>query len=400
MDASRFRAWICERQGLAQTQRYVTPVDALIGAGWQRSVGGVTPYLALRARTGAGRADVDALAAAYALYELPSARSCTYVLPAAHYAFGLAIAQRFSGVTEIAVARKLGVPDAEIATLKDAVVDVLTGGPLSPADMKAPLGDRVRNLGDEGKKRGLTTTLPLALSLLQTEGRIRRRPVNGRFDAQRYTYEVWSPPLDALPAEDVAIETCVRCMFGWAGAATIRNVCEFTALGVRAITAVCERIGVSPLEPGSDLLALPDAKREWATFVTPAKPAYRLVGNIDSFFLLRHGDLFWLDASDGDRMVPSEKGAVQAMSAFGGPQSHAILDRGRLIGLWDFDADEGQIVSAVWAARDDALEAEIAATEEYVRNELGDARSFSLDSPASRRPRLDGLRALQADIAA
>ncbi len=31
----------------------------------------------------------------------------------------------------------------------------------------------------------------------------------------------------------------------------------------------------------------------------------------------------------------------------------------------------------------------------FVREELGDARSFSLDSPASRRPRLNALREMQ-----
>jgi hypothetical protein len=31
--------------------------------------------------------------------------------------------------------------------------------------------------------------------------------------------------------------------------------------------------------------------------------------------------------------------------------------------------------------------------EEYVTSQLGDARSFSLDSPQSRRPRIDALRA-------
>lgn len=33
-------------------------------------------------------------------------------------------------------------------------------------------------------------------------------------------------------------------------------------------------------------------------------------------------------------------------------------------------------------------------TQDYVRNELGDARSFSLDSPKSREPRLAALRAV------
>ena len=35
----------------------------------------------------------------------------------------------------------------------------------------------------------------------------------------------------------------------------------------------------------------------------------------------------------------------------------------------------------------------VKSTEAFVRDELGDARSFSLDSPESRRPRVEALRA-------
>jgi hypothetical protein len=38
------------------------------------------------------------------------------------------------------------------------------------------------------------------------------------------------------------------------------------------------------------------------------------------------------------------------------------------------------------------LEKAVRRTEEYVRTQLGDARSFSLDSPKSRIPRIEGLR--------
>jgi hypothetical protein len=49
----------------------------------------------------------------------------------------------------------------------------------------------------------------------------------------------------------------------------------------------------------------------------------------------------------------------------------------------------------VWATfgkPDKALAAEVARTEALARDDLGDARSFSLDSPKGRRPRLDFLQ--------
>jgi hypothetical protein len=38
------------------------------------------------------------------------------------------------------------------------------------------------------------------------------------------------------------------------------------------------------------------------------------------------------------------------------------------------------------------LEETVARTENFVRHQLGDARSFSLDSPKSRAPRIAALR--------
>ena len=131
MDHAKYRAWVFTRQGLAD-RRFATARAALAGSGWQRSVGGVSPYLGIRARTGEGRERVDALAAALEVFELPSARGCTYVLPADHFALGLAIGRPFGSATEVATARKLGVEDAEVDALKEAIVAALAMGRSRP----------------------------------------------------------------------------------------------------------------------------------------------------------------------------------------------------------------------------------------------------------------------------
>ena len=76
--------------------------------------------------------------------------------------------------------------------------------------------------------------------------------------------------------------------------------------------------------------------------------------------------------------------------------SHAILDRGQIIGLWEFDVDAGSIVWATFGRKKDkALEAAVEETQTFVRDQLGDARSFSLDSPKSRAPRIASLRQMK-----
>ena len=336
---------------------------------------------------------MDALAADLQLFELPTARGCTYVLPAQHFALGLSAGRGFGSATEIATARKLGVEDAEVDRLKNAIPDTLAAGPLSPADLKVKLGDKVRSLGEEGKKRGLTTTLPLALGLLQMEGRIRRKPTNGRLDTQKYDYELWDPPVAGIPDEATAGKQLAELFFRWTGASTLKDFRTFSAFTVKRAHLACDQAGIVPFGCEPDLLGLPGNYEEFMAYDAPGKPAYSLVCNLDSYLHYRRTGNFWLHEEDYARMMPTEKG-VAAGSELAELASHAILDRGRLIGLWEFDGENGAIVWTTWVRADDELRAKVAATEKYIREELGDARSFSLDSPASRRPRLEVLRGM------
>ncbi|MGB6947512.1 MAG: hypothetical protein WBE37_34250 [Bryobacteraceae bacterium] len=72
--------------------------------------------------------------------------------------------------------------------------------------------------------------------------------------------------------------------------------------------------------------------------------------------------------------------------------SHAIVDRGRLVGLWEYDPATDSIAWLSFVKKDQALQEAVTRTENFVRSQLGDARSFSLDSPKSRVPRIAALR--------
>ena len=78
---------------------------------------------------------VDAAVANTDIHELPSARSCTYVLPASDFALGLKLAQGFPG--EMKTAEKLGVTPKEIDKLCDAVISALEK---RAADYAEPFG--------------------------------------------------------------------------------------------------------------------------------------------------------------------------------------------------------------------------------------------------------------------
>jgi len=345
----------------------------LARTGWARSIGGAAPYLTLFARAGLRRAEVDAALEKLEIHELPSARGCTYVVPASDFPLALAVGQPFSE-DELKVARRLGVTDKEIDKLRVTVLKALAGGPLDPDALRKKAGPAIRILGPEGVKKGLTTTLPVALGLLQAAGEIRRIPVNGRLDQQRYKYTAWK----CSPGGNFT--DLARRFFSWIGPAPVSAFQTFAGLGVKATKAAVEPLQL--VAAGDDLCLLPEDHETFLKFQTPKHPQYSLVSSLDGIGLLRGALKDLLTPEDRDKDL---KGQFPA---------HAILDRGRLIGRWEFDTATGTIAWASFVPRDKALEKAVHEMEAFVREDLGDARSFGLDSPKSRVPRIEALRTI------
>jgi Winged helix DNA-binding domain len=391
MEQSKIRSWWWRRQGLDGDFAGKSASEVLQRAGWARSVGGVNPYFTLFSRAGLGRENVDAAVAKLEIHELPSARGCTYVLPASDFALGLTVGQGFGG--EMKVAEKLGVTQKEIDKLCDSIIKALENGPLDPDGLREASGKAVRNLGPEGQKKGLTTTLPVALGKLQSDGVIRRIPTNGRLDQQRYKYSLWRPnPLQdfKLSKEEAYVELARR-FFAWIGPATLAEFQQFAGLGVKASKVSVEPLKLEPLAPGDDRLLLPDDRAKLEAFKPPKDPNYALVAGIDSAILLRKNLEWLLDPKDMAREVFVEKG-FKPIGELRDLPNHVILDRGRVVGLWEYDTATGSIAWMSFVKKDKSLQDAVAHTEQYVREQLGDARSFSLDSPKSRTPRIEALR--------
>ncbi len=394
MDDSKLRAWWWHRQGLDGALKNASALEVLAQTGWARSVGGVGPYLTLHARAGIGRAAADAAVARLEIHELPSARGCTYVVPAPEFALALKVGQGFGHDQEMKVARKIGVTDEEIDRLATAVVAALAGGPLGTDELRAAAGGAVRSLGAEGKKKGLTTTLPLALGKLQAEGEIRRIPTDGRLDQQRYRYALWNPnPLAGyrLTLEEAYVEIAAN-YFRWIGPATLAQFQGFSGLGVKAAKSAVELLELVPLGPGDERLLLPEDRDALLAFKPPTEPRYSLVSGLDALFLLRRNLTSLIADEDKERSVFVEKDS-KPLGGLADLPNHAIVDRGRIVGLWEYDVDRASIAWTSFVPRNAALEQAVAATESYVRNDPEDARSFSLDSPKSRVSRIEALRA-------
>ncbi|WP_409495948.1 DNA glycosylase AlkZ-like family protein [Amycolatopsis sp. cmx-11-12] len=391
----KLRAWWSHRQGLDGSLTGSSPEEVLSRTGWARSVGGCSPYLGFFARAGLDREVVDKAVANLDVHELPSARGCTYILPKEDFALGLTVG---SGAPEgelAAASKHLGVTTKEINRLCDSVVSALESAsePLDAAGLRDIVGKEIRNLGAEGKKRGQTTTLPLALGLLQSRGRIRRVPVNGRLDQQRFGYVPWTPsPLDGDgPDMDAQRTELARRYFSWAAPASLKHFRWFSGLTAAAAKKAIEPLDLEPVGD-TDLLLPAGLAAEFEKFTVPRKPSYALVAGIDGIHLLHRELSRLVNPEDAAKHSPGGKPG-RTLGDETDPQCPIVVDRGRVVGLWEYDVDAGEIVCQSFVKPDAALKKAITGMENYVRDQLGDARMTSLDSPKSRAPRIADLRA-------
>lgn len=392
LTAERLRAWAWHRQGLDGSLAGHSSAEVFARAGWARSVGGANPYLTLFARAGIRREQVDTDVLALRIYELPSARGCTYVLGAEDFAWALKLGTDSADVFR--VLGRLGVDRGELTLLEEQVLHALAeaGRPLDPKQLKDELGDSVRSLGEEGKRQGASTTLPTALGLLQRDGRIRRVPANGRLDQQRYAYTLWDLPPSPLDI-DAARTELIRKYLGWTGGATLKQFQWFSGFTVAQSKAALAAVGAAevPTADGNALWMLPDDVGRLAVFDVPAEEQIQLLAGTDSLVIQRRnaGDLF--TDGDGDATLLGATLALQPDLP-----DHPILDRGRIIGLWQYDPAGQRIAHWLFAGSTPRVERRIAEVESWIREDLGDFRSFGLDSPASRQERIDALDAANA----
>ncbi|MGO4857000.1 DNA glycosylase AlkZ-like family protein [Arthrobacter sp. 2MCAF14] len=382
------RAWAWHRQGLDGSLAGKTSEEVLDRAGWARSVGGASPYLTLFARAGIRREQVDRDVAELRIHELPTARGCTYVLGRKDFAWGLQVG-REAAVAPFKVLARLGVERGEITLLEEQVLHTLieSSDPMDPKQLRDELGESVRSLGEEGKKKGASTTLPTALGLLQADGRIRRVPVNGRLDQQRYAYTSWALPpssLDDHAARALLIERYLR----WTGGATFKQSQWLTGFTVAQSKAALAAVGAVKVttEAGESLWMLPDDVEHLSAFRAPQEEQIQLLAGTDSLVLLRRNSADMLAERDRGRKVMNTTLALQADLS-----DHPILDRGRIIGLWQYDPGKERIAAWTFDKPSAAVTHRISEVESWIREDLGDFRSFSLDSPASRQKRIDAL---------
>ena len=184
----RLRVWWAHKQGLLEPLDDSTPAGELARAGWARSVGGVGPYLALQARGRHSREAIDAAVAAREIHELPSARACTYVVPASDYALALTVAAA-AGNGDMKAALKLGVTEKEVDASMRRRARRSQGRSRRPGrDPGGRRGQSAQSWAGRPEKGDVVHAAPRVGPAATHGAKSGRVPTNGRLDQQRYRY--------------------------------------------------------------------------------------------------------------------------------------------------------------------------------------------------------------------
>jgi hypothetical protein len=335
----------CARQLLPPPERLPSIVDVVRLAGWLQSAGGTGPYLSLRARLpGVTRQQVDeVLFRRFEVVEVPSVRDSTMLVPRDDVALALAAGRR-GFADRLKKVEKLGVTRKELDTLSERVMKTIGDGVRSVDQLRHDIPPKlIRDLGEGGKQIALTSTLAVALRMLQIDGRLTRIPEDHRLDGTLHFYRA-SPLTIGAPPADLDRALAERFV-AWAAPATVEHFAWWAGIGKRVAKAALESIDVPPI----------DAIEKNFVALIPFR---------DNLLNLHHNPL----------------------------HHNAIVIDGAIAGEWEYDRDAESIV---WRCHDKPpreLAAAVRATEEFIREQLGDHRFYALDHMSIRAKRIDELR--------
>ncbi|MDP2310589.1 MAG: crosslink repair DNA glycosylase YcaQ family protein [Pseudomonadota bacterium] len=409
----RARAFWHARAGLASPVPMGaggTLADLLARTGWPRTLGGVDVYLAVRARRpGMNREELDRAVVAMDVQVIPAVRGCIYVVPRPQVPLVLRIAEDQARKRLDRDMEKVGVPAAEIDAIGDAVVATLGAGALgTDALRKALPAGTVRSLGELGKKTGVSSTLPPALRYLEFAGRLERTLPGGRLDSERYAWRVPARnPFDDANVPDDVVErnaALAHLFFGHAGPVTMKDFGGWAGLSDRDAKAAMARVPLVPVSIEGYATEAWVLEEDLPRLREPAAPSdtVSLVAFEDNLLALRGGPALFADPvhhgvrvptwSSGHRTAPLAEARHMA--------TRALFVGDTMVGLWELDPDAGSVVlgtfSPLPAALRERVEAAAADTAAFLRDDLQNARSFSLDTVEQVRERAATIRALGA----
>lgn len=395
----RARAQWVRRAGLAE------PVSGSLGellerTGWLRTLGGVDPALALLARRpDLDMADVTTALTAGEIAAVPAVRNCIYVVPDSARPGALAEARDILQKRMANEAPKAGIEDGELATLSEAVVEVLSA-PMTTDEIRKALPDgSIRSLGDAGKSVGISSTLPPALRLLEFADRIRRRPFEGHIDTEKHLWEAnRSPAPDERPSSERRPEL-VSEYIAATGPVTPEGIADWLGASRTATrTAIEATTSVEvTIEGHGTAFVAADQLDELMTAAPLGEPLVRLLG-FEDLALVAHTPGAWFAPEHHGLRLPVWGRGSHTLGGAHHMAMRTVLVGDHMAGFWAWDPD-GRAVEVVLLESTDATTAQAIgeaaeATTVFLRDNFGHAKMTSIDGEATERTRLEAVRAI------
>lgn len=407
IDLARARAHWHSRQSLGEP--FPGSIgEAVASTGWLRTLGGTDVYLAARARRpGMKRSELDQAQESSQVQVSPAARGCIYLVPAVHAPLALRIAEDQHRKRIERELEKAGSSLKEVTERAEAVLATLQakGALTTDALRRAAPAEAFRSLGEQGKKTGVSSTLGPSLRELEFAGKIERTLEGGRLDTERY---LWAPAKKKAHARAKVPDTAegrnallAELFFGWGGPATTKDFAEWAGLALRDAKVAVEKAPLAPISVdgfAADALVL---AADLARLKEPQKPskAVRLLSSEDNFLILHGGPGNVTDARHHGRKLaafgtsgPTTIGEAKHIT------SRVIVTGDGLAGFWEYDPDAAKIVTMTFdplsAAQAKELAALAAETATFLKEEMGHAKTFSLDTEEEIRKRAGAIKAM------
>ncbi|MDH3224729.1 MAG: winged helix DNA-binding domain-containing protein [Gemmatimonadota bacterium] len=372
-------------------------VEAVEKAGYVRTLGGVDVYLALRARVrGLTRARVDEALAGGDLRVVPSVRGCIYLVTRAEVPWCLRIADLLSRSRRKREYDKAGIRPGELEALGDLILEALSREPASTIQLRGAMKDHIRSLGDEGKRVGISSTLPPALRELEFQGRLERTLEEDRLDTEKYLWRATPRSLldGSVPQDPAAVHVhLARVFFRGMGVGLVDRFATWAGLGKRDARTAAARLDGEPVVVeglGAGYLALADCPE-------PGPDGVSFLPFEDNLIQHQAGVAPLVDPSHHHIPVPVwGRGKAQTLGTATHMAYRSIVRNGEVVGVWEYDPDGQDVVWTTFAPlggkTSDEVEREAQSVASFLRDDVGRAISFSIDTEDDLRRRVSAIR--------
>lgn len=395
LSLGRARSLWWERQGLADEARAEDVARAIGATGWLRTLAGADVYIAARARCpGMTRAELDATVVRGDLRIIPAVRGCIYLVPARFVADLHALnVEPWRKQTEKDLA-KANATFSIVESTADAVLSVLSS-PMTTDAIRKALPGSIPSFGEAGKKAGLSSPLPLALRLLEFDGRIERTLEGGRLDTDRYLWRTaeWTLPAPA-PTEAARLGNLVTAFLDFAGPSTIQHIAAWSGRSNRDLKPILEDIKAEPVEIESVGDAYAQRGDVDCAHEAPLPLGVRLLAFEDNY-LVNHGGVAVVSDPKHHGIEVDIWGTSkpEAIGVANHVLSRTIVIDGLVAGFWEVDPRADR---AVWMTFDpqkpaiaDQIDAAAQDVAKFLLEEVGNCRVFSLDTVEGVQERAD-----------